>query len=174
MADKDSFNWFTSVVVPGVAALAGGSLGTYLGLFRHRKERGFERRLVWYEDTAKVLTAARADIDRGMDEMKGRRQNPEAVLTIISNHLDAIYLVRADDQLYASPAVVAALDAAFEKADRTFAYETNGLQAFDENSVRMIGEMYIELFDKAKHTIAKDVRRELHLEPLPAVSRRPS
>ena len=160
------FSWWTAVVIPGVSALLGGGLATYLALYRQRRERAFERRLEWYERMHSVLMESRHAVLDAVHRAEVEPASFDRVGDIINYQLREIRTLRSFADVYGTPAVYNAINEVFDTMQGELA------QAHDEK-LRLMPEEYLRLaksqvnaFIRAAVVLAKEIRQHLQLEPL--------
>jgi hypothetical protein len=162
--------WLQSLQLslPFVTALIGAWLGGAIALGRFKKERGFDRRLEWYERAFRELNSlgwrmAKVTYLYSRD----RRAEAEALFIESREELTSFALTLAEGDFYATREGAAAVRQLVDEINRQgalhYAAKTQGLSV-DESAARALGS----LLDTTAFAIARDARRVLKLEALPA------
>lgn len=152
-----------------VAALLGSWGGAEFAMRRFRRERAFDRRLVWSEQMARRLAEVKLNIEVATtlqeDATATDHERGQAWSTVNQDYLKLI-LDEALAPLYARPDVVDLMRRLVEEFNEV-SEKTNGFDVHElpKHLERLSG--LVELIGKTecRHTIA--LRHELRLEPLP-------
>lgn len=161
--------WLESLrlTVPLVGSLIGAWLGGAITLGRFKKERGFDRRLEWYERTFRELNSLgwRLSVVVYLYE-RDRPDDAGEHFTASFEELTKFSLTLSEAELYATRegalAVRKLVDTINEQGPLVHAARTQGVDV-KEASARSLAD----LIDTAAAVLARDARRVLVLETLP-------
>lgn len=160
---------FATALASAVGAFVAAYFGFRYAMTRLKKERAFDRRLQWYEETCKLLTdvanklnwAAAADLAQVSKEQKSRAWS-EA-----QQGLASLRGVEVSAEMYASDAAYQAVSEAM--TDVTTVAKTAFI-ASQVPDVEVRGDRLFEICRKllyhAASRLATDVRAHLDLEPV--------
>jgi alkylation response protein AidB-like acyl-CoA dehydrogenase len=152
-----------------VAALVGSWVGAWAALSRFKRERGFDRRLDWYQHVARTLAEVKLDIEvaRTIQEDPSESEHSRGVAwgKVQQGYL-RLTLVEAEAVLYAHPEVAAIVERVRDRFDDV----SDASNGFDVTELpKHLDELneLVSLLDDARLGNAEIVRRELGFEKLP-------
>jgi hypothetical protein len=157
-----------NLVVAGVGAWIGSRIGLRHALEKLRKERAFERRLAWYEDTIIALTTAR---DKCVLYALATRQHDSAQLTKLAPDMDTAFQAFGG---HASKAVLYTPKRTVEKIEslgleifkvmHELAEALQRGQLYEEYAAHL--EAFVGILNQLLFELAQEVRTELGIEKL--------
>lgn len=157
-------------IASGLGALLAAILGVRLALRQYRDERALDRRLDWYarmSEVARILTNRSAAF-----EFHVRQGDAEEVSNLLPQLADLAYKFQElalFAEFYAAPDTVAVLQETITSLNglasemaRTYRGAPNSSATRDASRERSM-----RIIKRASEFLARDIRRELGLEPLP-------
>jgi hypothetical protein len=157
-----------NLIVAGIGAWIGSRIGVRHAMEKLRKERAFERRLAWYEDTITALTIAR---DKCVFYALATRQHDSAQLTKLAPEMSAAFQAFGDKAskavLYAPKLTVGKLDSLGLEMFRVMHKLVEALergQLYEEYAAHL--DAFVRTLNQLLFELAQEVRTELGIEKL--------
>jgi hypothetical protein len=161
MTELDVLKTLAPIVGAAIGSLIAGFGGVWFGLARLRKERAFDRRLAWYEQTVRVIyeIVTKSNMLFAIPDLETRR----VVYQQLSEAVARFGALTAESKLYCGPAAYSFLAKALDQ----LAALTLGFSSGDEAAGVHAHRASIDVLLEASDALAADVRAQLGLKQLP-------